>query len=266
VTGDESDAAASRGTSLAGRRVLVVGASAGIGRSFAVQALAAGARVVLTARRAERLAEVIVTAPDATAVAGDVRRPEDCERMVAEAIDTLGQIDLVVFCAGTAPLRPLRETTAEDWASVIETHVLGLHHVIQAALGHLAPGSLVAVLSSETVGRPRFGLGAYGASKAALEESLRAWRTEHAAQRFMTVAVGATFPTEFGNSFEPERLGEAMDDWTRHGLMTEGMLSPDDVAGTLVGVLGTALSYPGVGLEHLVVRHPSAVVGKFEIN
>jgi NAD(P)-dependent dehydrogenase (short-subunit alcohol dehydrogenase family) len=265
VTGPEIEAAADPGTSLAGRRVLVIGASAGIGRSFAVQALAAGARVVLTARRAERLAELVKTNPAGVAVAGDVRLPDDCRRMVAEAAEALGQIDLIVYSAGTAPLRPLRETTADDWAAVLETHVLGLHHVVQAAMDHLAPGSVVAVLSSETVGQPRFGLGAYGASKAALEESVRAWRTEHAEQRIMTVAVGGTFPTEFGHSFEPERLQEAMDDWTRHGLMTEGLLDPDDVAGTLVGVLGTALAYPGVGLEHLVVRHPSPVVGKFDV-
>ena len=95
-------------------------------------------------------------------------------------------------------------------------------------------------------------MGAYGASKAALEESVRTWSIEQPLVRFSTIAVGGCFPTEFGDSFDPGHLTDALNDWTRHGLMTEQMLDPEDVAGTLVGILGTALDYPGVGLEHMV--------------
>ncbi|HEY3845077.1 MAG TPA: SDR family oxidoreductase [Acidimicrobiales bacterium] len=249
------------GLGLRHRRILVVGASAGIGRSFAARAIESGGRVVVTSRRADRLVELVGGAEQGHGVAGDVRQPRDCARIVAEAVDFLGAIDLVVYSAGVAPLRSMVATTADDWASVLETHVLGLHHIIQAALGHLSPSAIVAVLSSETVGRPRSGLGAYGASKAALEESIRAWRMEHPRVRFATVAVGATFPTEFGDLFDPDLLSETLEDWTRHGLMTERMLSPDDVAGTLAGVLAAALDYPEVGLEHLVVRPNSPVLG-----
>ncbi len=251
------------GRGLAGRRVLVVGASSGIGRSFALRALDAGARVVVTARRAERLAELVDGTANGVAVAGDVRDDLDCLRMVAEAVRSLGELDLIVYGAGSASLRPLVETTDEDWALVLETHVLGAHRVVRAALGHMAAGGVIAVLSSETVGQPRFGLGAYGASKAALEESVRAWRVEHPRQRFMTIAVGATAPTEFGDNFDPQGLKRALDHWVRHGLMTEQLLDPDDVAGTLTGVLGVALEFPAVGLEHVVVRPPSPVVDRF---
>jgi NAD(P)-dependent dehydrogenase (short-subunit alcohol dehydrogenase family) len=181
--------------------------------------------------------------------------------MVEEAASALGSFDLLLYCAGVAPLRRLAATTEEDWAAVLETHVVGAHHVLQAALSHLSPQSVAAVVSSETVGRPRSGLGAYGASKAALEESVRAWRMEHPERRFLTIAIGATFPTEFGEDFDPESLKEALEDWTRHGLMTETMLDPDEVAGALAGILGTAIDFPGVGLEHIVLRPPSPVVG-----
>jgi NAD(P)-dependent dehydrogenase (short-subunit alcohol dehydrogenase family) len=253
----------SSGYGLADRRVLVIGASSGIGRSFALQALAGGARVVVTARRADRLAAIVDTAANGVAVAvtGDVRDRADCHRMVSEAARYLGELDLIVYGAGTASLRPLTETTDEDWAMVLDTHVIGVHHVVRAALDHLAPGALIAILSSETVGRPRFGLGAYSASKAALEESVRAWRVEHPRQRIMTIAVGATAPTEFADSFDTDLLKTAFDHWSRHGLMTEDLLDPEDVAGTLVGVLGAALEFPAVGLEHLVVRPPSPVSG-----
>jgi NAD(P)-dependent dehydrogenase (short-subunit alcohol dehydrogenase family) len=245
---------------LADRRVLVVGASAGIGRAFARRAIAGGASVAVVGRRAERLAELVDGASSAV-VAGDVRAPADCSRIVAEATAALGGIDLLLYCAGSSPLRPLADTTTDDWATVFETHVLGVHHIVQEALGHMPRHGVVAVLSSETVGRPRYGLGAYGASKAALDQLLHALRLEHPRVRFTTVTVGATFPTEFGDGFDPEMLGRAMAEWARHGLMTEEMMDPDEVAAVLAGVFDAALGNPSVGVEHLVVRPSSAVLG-----
>lgn len=246
---------------LAERRVLVVGASAGIGRAFARRAIAGGAAVAVCGRRAERLAEVVDGASSGFVVAGDVREPADCTRIVDEAIAALGGIDLVLYCAGSSPLRPLADTTADDWSTVFETHVLGVHRIVQEALRHLPRHGVVAVLSSETVGRPRYGLGAYGASKAALDQLFHTLRVEHPLVRFTTVTVGPTYPTEFGDGFDPEVLGHAMGEWARHGLMTEEMMDPDEVAGVLVGVFAAALSNPSVGVEHLVVRPPSRVVG-----
>jgi NAD(P)-dependent dehydrogenase (short-subunit alcohol dehydrogenase family) len=246
---------------LADRRVLVVGASAGIGRAFASRAIAGGATVAVVARRADRLAELVQGAPSAVVVTGDVRAPADCARIVTEAAVALGGIELLLYCAGSSPLRPLADTTADDWATVFETHVLGVHHIVQEALLHMPRHGVVAVLSSETVGRPRYGLGAYGASKAALDQLLHALRVEHPLVRFTTVTVGATFPTEFGDGFDPEVLGRALSEWARHGLMTEEMMHPDEVAAVLAGVFGAALGNPTVGVEHLVLRHQSPVLG-----
>ncbi len=194
-------------------------------------------------------------------VSGDVRVPADCSRIVTEAASALGGIELLLYCAGSSPLRPLADTTGDDWATVFETHVLGVHHIVQEALRHMPRHGVVAVLSSETVGRPRYGLGAYGASKAALDQLLHALRVEYPLVRFATVTIGATFPTEFGDGFAPEVLGRALSEWARHGLMTEEMMDPDEVAGVLAGVFGAALSNPTVGLEHLVLRPPSPVLG-----
>jgi hypothetical protein len=80
---------------------------------------------------------------------------------------------------------------------------------------------------------------------------------EHPLVRFTTVTVGATFPTEFGDGFDPEVLDRALSEWARHGLLTEEMMDPDEVAAVLAGVFGAALDNPTVGTEHLVLR-PSA--------
>jgi NAD(P)-dependent dehydrogenase (short-subunit alcohol dehydrogenase family) len=246
---------------LADRRVLVVGASAGIGRAFAQCAIAGGACVAVVGRRAQRLAELVEEAASAVVVTGDVRAGADCSRIVSEATAVLGGIDLVVYCAGSSPLRPLADTTADDWATVFETHVLGVHHIVQEAIRHMPRDGVVAVLSSETVGRPRYGLGAYGASKAALDQLLLAFRVEHPRIRFTTVTVGATFPTEFGDGFDPEVLDRALREWAQHGLMTEEMMDSEQVAGVLAGVLAAALDNPTVGMEHLVLRPSAPVLG-----
>ncbi len=251
-----------------GRAVLVVGASAGIGRAFALAAARAGAAVVLSARRPDRLADAVATADATAAEAGhaegivaDACDAGDCERLVREAVALVGPLDLVLYSAGSAPLRALVDTDADDWHGVLATNVVGANQVIRAAVGRMAPGGVVAVLSSEAAHIPRYGLGAYGASKAAMEASIRGWRNEHPGLRFASVVVGQTFPTEFGDGFEADVLAAAFEHWGRHGLLQSEFMTPEGVAGVLASTLATALAHPEVGVEDLVLRSPSAPVG-----
>jgi NADP-dependent 3-hydroxy acid dehydrogenase YdfG len=249
---------------LADKRVLVVGASAGIGRAFALAAARDGAQVVISARRADRLTAAVGEMDGAAAAVGDVRNEGDCARIVATAADALHQIDLVFYAAGYAPLRALVDTDSSDWHDVLDTNVIGLQQIIRAAVPHMSAGGIVAVLSSETVGKPRTGLGAYGASKAALEQSLRSWRLEHPDLRFSCLAVGATQPTEFGSDFAMDTLVPAMESWTRHGLTQERYMHTNDVAEFFVAMLSAALVHPGIAVEDVTLRSPSPVVGPEE--
>lgn len=239
------------------KRVLVVGASAGIGRAFAVGAVQAGAEVVLCARRALALSAAVDEAGGGVALAGDVSDPEDCKRIVRRAAETLGEIDLVFISVGVSPLAPLADTTVEHWSSVLGTNLVGITQLIGAAIPALAPAALVVAVSSETVGQPRAYLGAYAASKAALEETLLTWRTEHPGLRFACVTVGGTAPTEFAQSFEPELFGQALTEWLERGLIQQEQMPTSELAEVLVGTLGTILAHPAVGVERLVLRSPS---------
>jgi NADP-dependent 3-hydroxy acid dehydrogenase YdfG len=84
-----------RERSLAGKRTVVVGASAGIGRAFAIRAGKEGAQLVIAARRADRLADVAAEAGGGKAISVDVCRTDDCVRLAETAKDTLGEIDLL---------------------------------------------------------------------------------------------------------------------------------------------------------------------------
>ena len=246
---------------LEGRRVVVVGASAGIGRAFAQHAMAEGARVMVVARRSDKLAELLDETGSGIAVPADVSSADDCDGIADAARRELGEVDVVLHAAASAPLKKLTDMTAEDWHGIMATNVFGVQHVIRALLPVLAPGAIVAVLSSEAIGQPRAGLGAYAASKAALEESLRGWHTENPGIRFSCLAVGSTVPTEFGIGFDMELLVELMADWARHGLAQEQFMATDDLGDALVKMLAAVLPYPEVNLEHVLVRSPSAVVG-----
>jgi NAD(P)-dependent dehydrogenase (short-subunit alcohol dehydrogenase family) len=244
-------------TSLAGRRVVVVGASAGIGRSFAQLAIAAGADTVLVARRRERLDEVVDQAGAGTVVVADVAADL---APLADALAAGPPVDLVLFAAGSSPLRRVADITAADWDDVLRANVVGFNQTLRAALPSLSPTAVVAALSSESTRQPRQALTGYAASKAALEASIRGWRLEHPGRRFCCVQVGATQPTEFGDAFDLELLGPVLDQWIGHGLMQQEFMHTDDVAAVLLDTLSVVVAHPGVCIEDLVLRSPSAVL------
>lgn len=228
---------------LAGERIVVVGASAGIGAAVAAQASSAGARVVVAARRADRLADVVARCPDggAFAVRCDVRDPASCDDLVHRSVEHLGGLDAVVYSTAIDPLVRLVDTDASRWSDVLTTNVVGASLVCRAAIPHLTEsrGRYVFV-SATSVGRPLPGMGAYETSKAALEELARAWRGEHPEVGFSTVAVGNTLGTEVTASWDPALLGELGGTWAERGYVHDngpGAMTVDAAAAAVLGVL-----------------------------
>nr|MDT0664548.1 SDR family oxidoreductase [Micromonospora sp. DSM 115978] len=191
---------------LSGRRLLIVGASSGIGRATAIAAAAGGADVAVVGRREKQLNEVIEVAGRGIAVAADLRDGAECARAVAEAASGLGGLDAALFPIGYSPLRLLAKTDGPTWVDTFATNVAAPAMVTGAALPHLPAGAPLIYLSSASVGQPVHGLGAYGASKAALDYSIRTWRLEHPEYRFMRLTVGATTPTDLYSHYEADVL------------------------------------------------------------
>jgi NAD(P)-dependent dehydrogenase (short-subunit alcohol dehydrogenase family) len=242
---------------LSDRRILIVGASSGIGQALAKKAAAEGARLAVVARRADKLAETVALAGGGTPIVADLRRHDDCIRIAAEAVAAIGPPELVVVSAGSSSLSWVHETGTEDWARAFETNVIGINLLFASLRPHLAPGAIVAACSSESVGAPRAGLVPYTASKAALEESLRGWRNEHPDLRFARIGLGATMPTGFADGWDPDLLLAALERWSADGLGQAEMMHVDDVAELLAATFAAALALPGVGLEDIMLRSPS---------
>jgi NAD(P)-dependent dehydrogenase (short-subunit alcohol dehydrogenase family) len=242
------------GETMKGVRVVVIGASAGIGRAVAQEAARRGARVVFSARRTEQLQSAIDEAGAGIAIAADVRDPASCVALVEQAVAELGAIDAILYASATSPLHRLPDATTETWDQVIETNVVGAHEVIRAALPHLAPNAVVAVMSSDSVGTPRPGLVPYASSKAALEELLRGWRYERPEVRWTCITVGPTVPTEFGITFDPELMMEMFAEWSKLGMVDSSLMATTDVADVIVGMLALLAANPTVNCDHVVLR------------
>jgi NAD(P)-dependent dehydrogenase (short-subunit alcohol dehydrogenase family) len=254
---------------LTGRRVLVVGASAGIGRGIAQAAVRAGATVAFGARRASQLEEAIASAGDGdgagagkgVVVTGDVRQDGGGAGLVADAVAALGgPLDLVVYTAAMSPLAMLGDTTFADWQAVLETNVIGAAMVATAAVRHLAPHGVIGLMSSEAAGRPRHGLVAYSASKVALEELIRGLRTEHPDVRVCRIVVGATIGTEFGIHFDPQVMGQVAVQWIHHGEMRANFMEPGELGGLILANLAGALAHPSIDVQDMVFRPPGPIL------
>ena len=190
--------APSTGRPLEGRRALVTGASAGIGRATARALCGAGARVWLGARRADRLEALERELPGSCALPLDVRDPAAIESAVS-GLD----LDLVVANAGLGRgVDPLQEGRPEDWSEMIDTNVKGVLHVVRSCLpGMLARGAGDVVLLGSVAGRQVYPGGAvYCATKYAVRALYEGLRQDAGGRgvRFATVDPGLV-QTEFSD-------------------------------------------------------------------
>ena len=156
--------------SLAGQVALVTGGGRGIGAGIAHELAAAGMRVAVSARSRDQVEET-AAAVDGLAVAADVRRRDDVERIVTETEHELGPVDLLVANAGTAIWEGQAwEVEPEEWWSVLETNVLGVHLCCRTVIpGMLERGcGRIVITGSGAAYLPGSTSTAYSASKAAV--------------------------------------------------------------------------------------------------
>ena len=224
-----SDAAA-----LDGRRVLVTGASSGIGEAIARGAADAGARVAVLARRADRLA-TLSREISGVAVPADVTDHDATAAAVHSAATGLGGLDAVVNAAGVMAVGSPATTEPAEWRAMFEVNVLGLLAVTAAAVPHLRRstcGSIVNIGSMSGRRVPRSGSGIYAASKFAVHAATEALRMElaHDGIRVTTLAPGFVH-SELADGWEDREAAGRWKAGARQGL------DPDRVGDAVVHLL-----------------------------
>jgi len=184
-------------SALSGRKALVTGASSGIGAATAVALAEAGATVVLTARRLEKLAEVAKACPGSRSIAVDVRDALAMDRAFAGL-----EIDVLVANAGLSiGMEKLPDGRPDDWAAAIDTNVKGVLNTLHAAVpAMIARGRGDVVLLGSVAGRQVYAGGTvYCATKHAVRAIYEGVRLDAAGSglRFTTVDPGMVGETEF---------------------------------------------------------------------
>lgn len=237
-------------TSLQRRRILITGATSGIGRATAEAVVAAGGRVALLARSEDDVSALAgELAPASVAAPADVTDPDAVARAVASAVDGLGGLDGVVCSAGAVRPGGILQTTPDDWRATFEVNVLGVLHVVGAALPHLREADLADVVNvSSMSGRRRasVAMGIYSASKSAVHVLSDSLREELAPEgvRVTIVSPGYVRTPIFDGVADDELRAEY-----QRRLATVG-LDPEAVAAQIVH----ALSQPsGVDLLEVAV-------------
>lgn len=169
--------------------VLVVGASSGIGRAVA-ERCSSNASVTALARRADRLATlsehgIFVSACDVTDF-------EALESAVTLAVERLGKLSAVVYCAGHQLIKPLRTITAKDLNNVFAVNLLAPLVLAKyfASQRVSMPDAVFCVVSSVAAQRPESGIVAYSVAKAGLEALIKGMAKELGPRRAVGVAPG----------------------------------------------------------------------------
>ena len=171
---------------LAGQRVIVTGASSGVGRATALELARRGALVLATARRTERL-EQLAAAPTGGGriihEAGDICDPAFRVQLVAAATDRLGGLDAVVAAAGGGAIGRFRALTADTFARIIDLDLVAPAELVRQSLPDLAASDdpIVVFVGSILALHPLPLHGEYCAAKAALRSLAGTLRMELAA-------------------------------------------------------------------------------------
>ncbi len=239
-----SNAAQRPAVDLAGKVAVVTGASKGIGRAVAAALVAAGADVVLSARKPGPLEEAAAAMPGPGAVstfpanAGD---PEAAEACVAAALERFGRLDVLVNNAATNPhYGPLVDIDLPRWDKTFQVNIRGPLVWTQAAWRAWMRdhgGNVVNVASIGGI-RPGGGIGAYDVTKAALIHQTRVLASELGPSVRVNAVAPGLVRTDFARV-----LVETHGDAVAQQLPLRRLGQPDDIAGAVAWLVSDLASW-----------------------
>lgn len=241
-------------TELNDQVALVTGASSGIGEATAEALATEGARVVLAARRTDRLntlADRIKTAGGkASVITVDITQKNQVREMVRTAHDEFGRLDILVNNAGVMLLAPVEQADTDDWQQMVTVNLLGTMNATHAALPALREdeGGHVVNVSSDARRSANSSFSAYAATKAGVttfSQSLRQEVTEDGVR--VTVIEPGAVDTELPEHIPDEETKADVE--TTVASMTP--LESEDVAAAIVYAVTQP---PRVNVDELLIR------------
>jgi NAD(P)-dependent dehydrogenase (short-subunit alcohol dehydrogenase family) len=220
---------------LEGKVALITGAGTGIGKGTALRFVKEGAKVVIAARRIEKLKEACALAPENMSwVSMDLNDAEERARALASTVERHGRLDVLVSNAGSQLWKSFEDTTEEDIEDIYQTNLASTVRFVKQAVPYLEKSKGNIVIVSSTAGRyvlcPSQLLSVYGASKAGLNQFTRAVAPELGPKG---IRINAVAPGLTRGEYADEGLKHndvATQDWIRSVTPLGRMGEPDDIA------------------------------------
>ena len=237
---------------ISGKVVAITGASSGIGAATALLLAGSGAKVVLGARRLDRLealaGRIAAAGGEAAYTRTDVKRREDLANLVKLACERYDKLDVLVNNAGIAPISFLDELRVEDWEEMIDVNIKGVLYGIAAALpvfrkqgfGHFVN------LASTAGHLVRPAMSVYSGTKFAVRAISEGLRQEAGGQVRVTIVSPGYVQTELAGSMtNPEMQAQILDS------MEKMAIRPDAIARSIA----FAIEQPAeVDVNEIVIR------------
>jgi NADP-dependent 3-hydroxy acid dehydrogenase YdfG len=239
------------------RPAIVAGASSGIGAATAAELAGRGFPVALGARRVDKLTELVgkirADGGEAVAIPLDVIDPESVKGFVAEAIDEIGEIELLVSGAGDISPGRIHEISTDAFLEQVQIHLFGANRLSTAVIPDMVArrrGDVIFVGSDVAI-VPRPHMGAYGAAKAGLTAMVKnlQMELEGTGVRASVVHPGPTH-TGMGWQLTTAQVGPMLEDWAKWGQARHNyFLRPSDLARAIVFVAETPRGSHVVNME-----------------
>jgi NADP-dependent 3-hydroxy acid dehydrogenase YdfG len=237
-------------SALTGKVIAITGASSGIGEATARYLAKEGARVVLGARRTDRLETLVeaIRAEGGTALyrALDVTDRADMEAFAREAVREYGRLDVFVNNAGVMPLSPLDALKVEEWDRMIDVNIRGVLHGIAASLPIMKAQGTGQIINLSSIGGHAVSPTAavYCATKFAVGAISEGLRQENDRIRVTVISPGVT-ESELAETISDETAREAMQGFRRIAIPAEA----------IARAIGYAIAQPDdVDVSELIVR------------
>ncbi|WP_137971263.1 SDR family oxidoreductase [Pseudomonas sp. F(2018)] len=240
---------------IAEKVIVITGASSGIGEATARLLASQGARVVLGARRSERLealaADIRNQGGTAEYRATDVVREEDVQALVDLALERFGRVDVLVNNAGVMPLSPMAALKIGEWNRMIDVNIRGVLHGIAAVLPSMQQRRAGQIINVASIGayKPIATGAVYCATKAAVVSLSEALRQEVGADIRVTVVSPGVTESDLAETISDGATLEMIREFRRDAIP----------AGAIAEAIAYAIGQPAaVDVSELVIRPTSS--------